>query len=243
MTKTDSTSQKARVKKDGDGAAIRGASRATQAYLQLKEDILSNVLPTGYQALEQEIAERLEMSRTPVREAFLRLQEDGLVDVVPRRGMRVKPVSIDDMREIYELLYCVEATAAELLAARHLGPESEELRKLEEANDEMERCLENDDLNGWAEADARFHSHLVEFCGNSRLARIANSLALQCHRVRLLTLRLRPRPFDSTSDHRAVVKAIRDHDEELAHNIQRAHRRRAMRLILDALVEFNLSQV
>lgn len=243
MPKSGATSQESSIATDGDDAAVRGASRATQAYCRLKEDILSNALPAGYQALEQEIAEQLQMSRTPVREALLRLQDEGLVEIVPRRGMRVKPVSIDDMREIYELLYCVEATAAELLAARHLAPDSQELQRLEEATDEMERCLKIDDLDGWAEADARFHRYLVEFCGNSRLAKIANALALQCHRVRLLTLRLRPRPTDSTSDHRAVVKAVRDHNEELAHDIQRAHRRRAMTLILDALERFNLSGV
>ena len=220
-----------------------GSTRVATAYRRLKEAILSNELPGGYQALEQEIAERLEMSRTPVREALIRLQDDGLVDVVPRRGMRVRNVSIDDMREIYELLYCIEATAAELLAARHLAPDSPELRLLEEATDEMERSLARDDLDAWAEADARFHNYLLEFCGNARLAKTGVAMAAQCHRVRLLTLRLRPRPTDSTDDHRAVVDAIRNHDEELAHEIQRLHRKRAMTLILDALRQYHLTEV
>ena len=226
-----------------ESGAPSGSSRVATAYRRLKDAILSNELPGGFQALELEIAERLEMSRTPVREALIRLQDDGLVDVVPRRGMRVRNVSINDMREIYELLYCIEATAAELLAARHLAPNSRELLLLEEATDEMERCLERDDLDGWAEADARFHNYLLEFCGNARLAKIGAAMAAQCHRVRLLTLRLRPRPTDSTDDHRAVVRAIRNHDEESAHDIQRMHRRRAMTLILDALRRYHLTEV
>ncbi len=226
----------------GSGSAS-GPSRVATAYRKLKDAILSNELPGGFQALELEIADQLGMSRTPVREALIRLQDDGLVDVVPRRGMRVRNVSIDDMREIYELLYCIEATAAELLAARHLAPDSRELLLLEQANDEMERSLDRDDLDGWAEADARFHNYLLEFCGNDRLAKTGAAMAAQCHRVRLLTLRLRPRPMDSTEDHRAVVRAIRNHDEESAHNIQRTHRRRAMILILDALRRYHLTVV
>ena len=219
------------------------ASRMATAYTLLKDMILSNELPAGYQALEQEIAERFGMSRTPVREALIRLQDDGLVEVIPRRGMRVRHVSIDDMREIYQLLYCIEATAAELLAGRRLSADSEEIRRLEVATDEMEASLEEDDLDAWAEADARFHGLLLEYCGNDRLARIGRSLADQCHRARLMTLRLRPRPTQSTADHRSLVNAIRNHDENAAHEIQRAHRRRAMTLMLDALTKHRLTQV
>ncbi len=219
------------------------ASRVTTAYTRLKKMILNNELPAGYQALEQEIAERFGMSRTPVREALIRLHDDGLVEVIPRRGMRVRHISIDDMREIYQLLYCIEATAAELLAGRRLGPDSEEILQLETATDEMEESLANDDLDGWAAADARFHGLLLDHCGNDRLARIGRSLADQCHRARLTTLRLRPPPTESTADHRSLVNAIRNHDENAAHEIQRAHRRRAMTLMLDALRKHQLTRV
>ena len=215
----------------------------TTAYTRLKEMILNNELPGGYQALEQEIAQRFGMSRTPVREALIRLQDDGLVDVIPRRGMRVRRISIDDMREIYQLLYCIEATAAELMAGRRLSPGSTEIRLMGEATDEMETSLARDDLDSWAEADARFHAYLLEFCGNRRLAKAGAAMAAQCHRVRLLTLRLRPRPTDSTADHRALLNAIRAQDENAAHQIQRAHRKRAMTLILDALTRHHLTEV
>ncbi len=66
---------------------------------------------------------------------------------------------------------------------------------------------------GWAEADSRFHTHLLEFCGNRRLARIGAAMMDQIHRVRLLTLHIRPKPTDSTADHRSLLNAIRNHDE------------------------------
>jgi Bacterial regulatory proteins, gntR family len=88
----------------------------------LKQAIREGVLPPGYQGSEQEIADKLKMSRTPVHEAIIRLQSEGLVKVLPKRGVPVCVVSPDDMREIYEVIIACESTAAELLAAL---PESE----------------------------------------------------------------------------------------------------------------------
>ena len=92
------------------------SSLSEQAYRQLRSRIVANVWPPGHQALEQAIALELGMSRTPVREALIRLQKEGLVEVVPRHGMRVLPVSANDMREIYEILTALESMAAELTA-------------------------------------------------------------------------------------------------------------------------------
>src|SRR5271166_5244478 len=91
------------------------------AYEALKEAILHNVFAPGYQGSEQEIASQLAMSRTPVHEAIIRLQEEGLVRVLPRRGVVVCAISPDDMREIYEVLIALETASAELLAEKPSG--------------------------------------------------------------------------------------------------------------------------
>jgi len=91
-------------------------SLVEMAYEQVKRRILDNQYHPGYQALEQEVAEDLGMSRTPVREALIRLKHEGLVELIPRRGMRVVPVVADDMKEIYDVLTSLESMAAELLA-------------------------------------------------------------------------------------------------------------------------------
>src|SRR5438270_5582528 len=88
------------------------------AYEALKEAIRDNVFPPGYQGSEQEIASQLGMSRTPVHEAIIRLQEEGLVRVLPRRGVVVCAISPDDMREIYEVITALDSASAELLAER-----------------------------------------------------------------------------------------------------------------------------
>ena len=80
------------------------ASLVDVAYDKIRRRILDNIWPPGYRALEQEAALALGMSRTPVREALIRLQNEGLVELVPRHGMRVLPVSADDMRETARFL-------------------------------------------------------------------------------------------------------------------------------------------
>ena len=93
-------------------ATADAPSLVEAAYRALKAAIRENVFPPGHQAAEPEIAEQLGMSRTPVHEAIIRLQEEGLVQVLPRRGVLVCPISADDIREIYDVLIAVEGMAA-----------------------------------------------------------------------------------------------------------------------------------
>src|SRR5271166_2956456 len=97
--------------------AGRKPSLVDNAYVALKEVIRDGVLPPGYQGSEQEIAGKLNISRTPVHEAIIRLQSEGLVKVLPKRGVLVCSISPDDMREIYDVNIACESMAAELLAA------------------------------------------------------------------------------------------------------------------------------
>ena len=208
-------------------------SQAERAYAEIKRRILDNEMPAGYQALEQELAEALDMSRTPVREALIRLAKEGMVEVRPRHGMRVLPVSADDMREIYQILTSLEATAAELAAARGLS--EAELANLRGAVAEMDAALAADDLRAWAGADERFHLLLVAYAGNERLRALVGGFWEQAHRVRMATLRLRPPPAESNQDHAAVVAAIARGDPAGAGRIHREHRIRAGEMLVDLI--------
>ena len=208
-------------------------SRVEEAYRLLKRRILDNELPAGEQVLELELAADLNMSRTPVREALVRLARDGLVEIRPRHGMRVLPVSADDMREIYEILTALESTAAGLAAAR--GLPAAEIATLEDCVAEMDAALAADDRATWAMADERFHAHLVALSGNQRLARLVEGFFEQTHRVRMLTLHLRPKPTRSNRDHARVVEAIRAGDIDRATRAHRAHRQRSAELLTDLL--------
>ena len=214
---------------------------ADQAFRELKRRILDNEIPAGYQVLEQELVSDLGMSRTPVREAVVRLANEGLVEVRPRHGMRVLPVSVEDMREIYEILTALESQAAETVAG--IGLADRDMARLKEPVDEMDQALEKDDLRGWAEADARFHLALVELSGNRRMRQIVGTCWEQAHRVRILTLPLRPKPVASNQDHRALVDAIARRDPRQARDIHHGHRIRSAELLTGLLEKFGLQRL
>jgi DNA-binding GntR family transcriptional regulator len=204
-----------------------------RAYRELKRRILQNEAPPGSQYLESALAESLSVSRTPVREAAIRLAKEGLVEIRPRHGILVLPVSARDMAEIYELLTELESLAARRVAARKPG--ARDLAELERATEEMAAALQDDDLERWAAADARFHDGLVALCGNRRLQEAYATYRDQAQRTRMLTLRLRPKPVQSMKDHAALLKALKRGDAEAAASCHRQHRERAGKLLTDLL--------
>jgi DNA-binding GntR family transcriptional regulator len=215
-------------------------SLVEDAYKALKDAIRNNVFPPGYQGSEQEIALRLGMSRTPVHEAIIRLQEDGLVRVLSKRGVMVCPLAPADIREIYEVIIAIEAMAAELLTA---FPDEERrlfADELEDATLGMEKALREDDLLGWAAADDLFHRTLVERCGNSRIRRIAQTVTDQAHRARMLTLKLRSKPTGSILAHKTIIAAIREGKAAEAHQQARQHRISARDELVPLILNFGI---
>ena len=181
------------------------------------------------------------MSRTPVREALIRLEAEGLVELIPRRGARVLPIRPDDMREIYEVLLALEPEAAAGLAAQN--PSAEQLQPLEDATTEMEEALERGDLDAWAEADDRFHHTMLELHGNRRLKAFAVALNDQAHRARIVTLRLREKPVESTKEHRQILEHLRNGNAAEARRAFRAHRQRTSKELVGILEKFKLGQL
>jgi DNA-binding GntR family transcriptional regulator len=216
-------------------------SLVDSAYEQIRQRMLDNAWPPGYRALEQEVAETLGMSRTPVHEALLRLHNEGLVEVIPRHGMRVLPVSPNDMREIYQILTALECMAAELLASRK--PAEKDLKPLIDATKAMDKALKANDLEAWAAADERFHAQLVELAGNRQLQATVLNYWDRAHRARMFTLRLRPKPVNSTKEHMQMVERLRAGDAAGAAAVTRAHRERASRELVAIFEHFKLAQM
>ena len=231
-----------RVTRSSEPAAgANSSTQADQAHRVLKQMILDNQLPPGTHLLELEAANFLDMSRTPVREAMVRLGHEGLIAIRPRHGMRVLPISPEDMKEIYQILTALEAAAAEIVAAKPPGERG--LDQLNRAIRDMTKALAADDLEGWAEADERFHKLLIELAGNKRLAALVNLHWEQAHRVRMVTLRLRPKPTSSMKDHTALVSAIERGRPSAARRIHREHRQRAGEMLTDLLRKHGLSSL
>lgn len=222
-------------------SAAPGPSLVDAAYEQIRRRILDNVWPPGHRALEQEVALELGMSRTPIREALLQLQNEGLVEVIPRHGVRVLPVSPTDMREIYEILTALECMAAEILARRK--PNDAELQPLIDATNAMDAALKANDLDAWAQADERFHAQLLELAGNRQLQATVFNYWDRAHRARMFSLRLRPAPVNSTQEHMQLVERLRAGDPEGAAQVNRAHRERANRELLAIFERYKLAQM
>ena len=218
-----------------------GTSLVDGAYRAMRAKILDNVWAPGHRALEQELALELGMSRTPVREALIRLQKEGLVEVIPRHGMNVLPVSAGDMRDIYEMLTALESTAAELAVRRRPG--EAQLKPLVDASRGMGRALETGDLDAWAAADESFHRHLVALSGNRLLVDAVQNCWDRAHRARMVTLRMRPTPTHSTREHMEVVEKIRAGDARAAFEAHRAHRERGSRELLAILEQYRLKNL
>lgn len=207
----------------------------------LKDMILSNQLQAGSSHLEAELASLLGMSRTPVREATLILEAQGLVSVIPRHGVKILSISPNDMTEIYQVLTELECLSAELAATKN-HPD-EEFFVAETAIRDMEKALENEDLEAWAIADDKFHSELVRLGENQRVINIFDMYTDQVKRARMLTLRLRPIPTKSNEDHRKVLEAIRSGQSEVAVKVHKEHRIQAGQMLVNLLEKFGLSNL
>ena len=210
-------------------------------YQALREKILSSELRPGTQLLEQELVELFGVSRTPVREALIRLQNEHLVQIIPRHGMRVRNVSMADIEEVFQVQTSLEATAAEAVAARK--PAARELKSLEKACTEMDRAFAKDDRDAWAAAHEAFYARLIELSDNPRLMQIVGECSDQVRRVRELTLRLISLDESQAQNLRSVVEALRQGDAATAQTLCRENRNSNLQTQIEALQRFRILDV
>jgi DNA-binding GntR family transcriptional regulator len=144
----------------------------------------------------------------------------------------VSSISADDAQEIYEMLEGLESMAVKLAAERAT---EDDIARLEEAVRRQEATLERDDLDSWVNADEAFHDEILDIARNRRIQKAIEPLNAQLHRLRLFTIRLRPKPTRSVEEHWAVLQAMRKGDGELARRIHQDHRARTCELMVEIL--------
>ncbi|MEP1934410.1 MAG: GntR family transcriptional regulator [Roseibium sp.] len=213
----------------------------TLAMEQIRQLIFDGELAAGSDHLESELADRLGMSRTPVREATLMLAQQGLLDIRPRKGVRIATLSLKDMAEIYSVLTELESLAAEEAASKSYG--DDDLADLKYSIEAMDRALSEDDREAWAIADDAFHKELVRLGGNTRVQSIVSMMSNQVRRARAMTLYIRPVPLKSNEDHRAVFNAIQEGDAKQARERHRSHRQQAREVLIALLQKHKLFQI
>jgi DNA-binding GntR family transcriptional regulator len=222
------------------GAAANGAkeSLVDRAYREIRRRILDNEYPPAHQVLEHELAVELNMSRTPVREALIRLKNEKFIQIIPRHGMRVVPLSLDELRDVYEVLTALELMAIERLVRS--GPDASAVAALNQSIGDMELAVKQHDVDGRVRAIERFHRALIDFCGNARLASMAYMMWDQGHRARMATSRLRTDLELSNQEYRAVADAIKRGDSQAAVVHHRQHRERTSGAIIGLLAQYRL---
>jgi GntR family transcriptional regulator, rspAB operon transcriptional repressor len=212
---------------------VNGESRLPQrAYLAIRNAIRHLQLPPGKTVLEREMAEILGMSRTPVRESLVRLETEGWVRLIPRRGFIVAPLVADDLQQIYEVVESLDGVAGRLATDRATH---EELNQLEHLIEEQEKALELNDLLAWTDLDDQFHNYIVDLAQNPRLRGIVDSQSDQLYRARLYTIKFRPKPTHSVIEHKAILAVMRAGEPEAVRTMLQSHRYRARKEILEAL--------
>ncbi len=209
-------------------------SQTQRAIIQLREMVITNKLLPGSNHLEAELAVLLGMSRTPIREAAIILEGQGLVEVKPRRGIRVLPVSTSDLEEIYAILTELEALSAWQVASR--GILRKDLEILNDYVDEMEDAINKGDRVRWANADDMFHRKLASLSGNRRLEGIVATYSDQVHRARMLTLHIRPAPLSSISGQRELLRAMEFGNADKARELHRRHRTEAKNEMIELIL-------
>lgn len=211
-----------------------------RAYHTIRLAIRDLILPPGKALLEREISEALQMSRTPIREALVRLEMEGVVQLVPRRGFIVGPIEKKDLKEVYDIIKTLDGLAIEIATA---NVTDEELNSLEAIIIKQEVALKNENLKQWSFLDDLFHATIIEYANNKRLSAVIDSFADQSYRARLFTIKERPIPMISIIEHKAIVSCMRAKDGKAAGMLIQSHRQRAQKEILEVLDRINYAEI
>ena len=204
-------------------------SLGQSVFLRLEEEILNGTLKKGDVLTEIALAERLGVSRTPLRSAIHALAEEGLVEIIPNKGATVVGVSREDLVDIYKIRMRLEGIAAGL-AAKRITPEA--LKSLEDSVELSEFYLTKSDSDHLKELDSEFHNIIYKASGSRHIAKILSELHRNIRSYRKLSLSVPSRLDKSVREHREIFEAIKNGDPSLAEQLCCEHIESALNNLL-----------
>ncbi|HHY93935.1 MAG TPA: GntR family transcriptional regulator [Firmicutes bacterium] len=205
-------------------AIAGGKGNAKEAvYQTLKGEIVAGVLKPREPLSEHQIAARLGVSRTPVREALNRMAAEGLVEVATR-GMVVADLDVEDVRDIYQVRTALESLAARLSTHRF---EEADFHRMEAMIEGMADRLSAEDYVGLSQITREFHWFIVQRCGNRHLVAAVRGMLDQCQRFRAASMFFSLRRDAVVKEHRELVEAFRSRDAEKVAQLMVSHLERA----------------
>jgi len=197
-------------------------SLTERVYATLREMILSMELPPGTRLKDIDLAQRLGVSNTPLREAMRLLAADSLVETIPRRGTVVKSLTAEESGLLYEIREALEVLATRLAAVR--GTQTS-LQLIMDVAESHRRAVDQGNLQEYLDLDRRFHSLIAEASQNPILVSMLNMIADRIHIVRRLTSNLEMDVLTG-NEHREIAAALLGRDGEKATTLMQQHVRR-----------------
>lgn len=186
----------------------------------LRKAILTGRLKPGERLMEVHLANRLGVSRTPIREAIRKLELEGLVIMIPRRGAEVARITEKSLRDVLEVRRALDALSVELACERI---SQEEIEQLEEACRSFEAATKQEDAAVIAKADVALHDIIVRAAGNLRLQQLVNNLSEQMYRYRFVYIREESRLDKLVDEHREIYESIAARDKQRAGKAAKLH--------------------
>ncbi len=192
-------------------------TRKQKAYCYLRNAILSNELKQGSAIVEQDISDKLQISRTPIREALKMLEAEGLVYQIPQRGTFVKEITTQDVEEIFMLREALEVVALRE-SIKHISDEP-----LDELESKLEKLSIQSKPEDFYECDKMLHQLIIQNCGNRRLVHFLNTINSQIEMIRRISAMLPNRLEKSKQEHLRIVRALKARNLPKAESELRKH--------------------
>ncbi len=186
----------------------------------LRKAILTGQLRPGERLMEVHLANKLGVSRTPIREAIRKLELEGLVIMIPRRGAEVAQITEKSLKDVLEVRRALDALSVELACERIT---QEELEALKEAATEFEEATRGKDASVIAKADVQFHDIIVQATGNRRLQQLVNNLAEQMYRYRFVYIKDDSQHEKLIAEHKEILESIMERNKERASAAAKLH--------------------
>lgn len=186
----------------------------------LREAIIAGELIPGERLMEVQLAKKMGVSRTPVREAIRKLELEGLVDMMPRKGAHVAELSVKDIMDVLEVRATLDGLATSLAAARMT---EDELKNLKHVYSQFVTYMEKENLQGAIKKDVEFHEIIYHSSRNDKLIQISNNLREQIQRFRVIYLKDNSSPKELIKEHFEIYEALAARNAELAQKVAQKH--------------------
>ena len=191
-----------------------------KVYHALKKAIIRGDIKQNSKLVLTEIAKSLGVSNTPIREAVNKLASEGLVKIIPNKGIIVKEINIDDFREILQIRAFLDGLIIKIALQKITDKEIDETMEIIH---EMEQCVKEDNRITYNDLDIKFHDIFLNIAGNNTLKEIYNKLTEQGYRFRLRTLKITDRMNKSLKEHKEIAFNVKERNLDEAVRVSQKH--------------------